>query len=113
MSRVSSVTGLSSTSSFNAFHRGAWCTLPRSFLEEQESTSRRNVRAMKISPWTLARLNAEEVSKAAAQARRKSEVLQPIVRWTNPMGLETESSMRVAAAGWCSSLISAAELTTE
>ncbi|XP_065020237.1 probable protein S-acyltransferase 22 isoform X2 [Musa acuminata AAA Group] len=99
MSRVSSMTGLSRTSPFNAFHRGAWCTPPRSFPEEQfdvvhpntitsvdysskkalveESTIRRNVRAVKISPWTLARLNAEEVSKAAAQARRKSKVLQP------------------------------------
>lgn len=35
MSQVSSFTGLSSASSFNAFHRGAWCTPPRLFLEDQ------------------------------------------------------------------------------
>ncbi|XP_042432695.1 probable protein S-acyltransferase 22 [Zingiber officinale] len=37
MSQVSSFTGLSSTSSFNQFHRGAWCTPPRLFLEDQVS----------------------------------------------------------------------------
>lgn len=35
---------------------------------------------MKISPWTLARLNAEDVSKAAAEARKKSKILQPVSR---------------------------------
>lgn len=35
MSQVSSFTGLSSASSFNAFNRGAWCTPPRLFLEDQ------------------------------------------------------------------------------
>ncbi|RZR78887.1 hypothetical protein BHM03_00004448 [Ensete ventricosum] len=53
---------------------------------------------MKISPWTLARLNA------AAQARRKSKILQLTVRWTNPMGQETGSgSVRmVLKPGFCS-----------
>ncbi|KAJ1423684.1 hypothetical protein SESBI_12324, partial [Sesbania bispinosa] len=35
MSPVSSLTGLSSASSFTTFHRGAWCTPPRLFLEDQ------------------------------------------------------------------------------
>ena len=35
MSQVSSLTGLSSASSFNNFRRGAWCTPPRLFLEDQ------------------------------------------------------------------------------
>lgn len=37
MSPMSSVTGLSSTSSFATFHRGggAWCTPPRLFVEDQ------------------------------------------------------------------------------
>lgn len=35
MSPASSLTGLSSASSFNTFHRGAWCTPPRLFLEDQ------------------------------------------------------------------------------
>ena len=37
MSMISSFTGLSSASSFNAFHRGAWCTPPRLFVEDQVS----------------------------------------------------------------------------
>lgn len=39
MSTVSSFTGLSSVSSFNALHRGAWCTPPRMFLEDQVTFS--------------------------------------------------------------------------
>ncbi|MCD7456815.1 hypothetical protein HAX54_033298 [Datura stramonium] len=35
MSTVSSLTGLSSASSFNTFHRAAWCTPPRLFVEDQ------------------------------------------------------------------------------
>lgn len=35
MSVVSSLTGLSSASSFSTLHRGAWCTPPRLFLEDQ------------------------------------------------------------------------------
>ncbi|PIN02300.1 Protein S-acyltransferase [Handroanthus impetiginosus] len=101
MSPVSSLTGLSSTSSFNNFHRAAWCTPPRLFVEDQfdvvppdngsvssygkktiseEQTKRKNPPAVKISPWTLARLNADDVSKAAAEARKKSKILRPVVR---------------------------------
>lgn len=39
MSPVSSLTGLSSASSFTTFHRGAWCTPPRLFLEDQVTFS--------------------------------------------------------------------------
>uniref|UniRef100_A0A1D1XYP5 Putative S-acyltransferase At1g69420 n=1 Tax=Anthurium amnicola TaxID=1678845 RepID=A0A1D1XYP5_9ARAE len=102
MSTISSLTGLSSASSFTNFHRGAWCTPPRLFLDDQfdfippdvgvssdstgkkvvieESSGKRNPGTVKISPWTLARLNAEEVSKAAAEAKKKSRVLQPVMR---------------------------------
>ncbi|KAH0991380.1 hypothetical protein GBA52_002863 [Prunus armeniaca] len=111
MSPASSLTGLSSASSFTTFHRGAWCTPPRLFLEDQfdvvppetgsvssygrkmvgeEPVKKKNT-AVKISPWTLARLNAEEVSKAAAEARKKSKILQP-VRRDAPFGLERDSS---------------------
>ncbi|XP_061369686.1 probable protein S-acyltransferase 22 [Gastrolobium bilobum] len=104
MSPVSSLTGLSSASSFTTFHRGAWCTPPRLFLEDQfdvvppetasvsslgkktmreEPVKKKNSGAVKISPWTLARLNAEEVSKAAAEARKKSKILQPVTRHNN------------------------------
>ncbi|KAK3042353.1 hypothetical protein RJ639_002399 [Escallonia herrerae] len=113
MSQASSLTGLSSTSSFNTFHRGAWCTPPRLFLEDQfdvvppdtgsvsslgkktvgeEPVKKKNPAAVKISPWTLARLNAEEVSKVAAEARKKSKILQPVVRRDAPFGLERDSS---------------------
>ncbi|GLT27609.1 hypothetical protein SLA2020_025940 [Shorea laevis] len=113
MSPASSLTGLSSASSFSTFHRGAWCTPPRLFLEDQfdvvppdtgsvssygkkmaaeEPIKKKNPGAVKISPWTLARLNAEEVSKAAAEARKKSKILQPVVRRESPFGLETSSS---------------------
>lgn len=35
MSPASSITGLSSASSFNNFRQGAWCTPPRLFVEDQ------------------------------------------------------------------------------
>ncbi|KAB2088426.1 hypothetical protein ES319_A04G174700v1 [Gossypium barbadense] len=113
MSPASSLTGLSSASSFSTFHRGAWCTPPRLFLEDQfdvvppdtgsvssfgkkmvreEPIKKKNPGAVKISPWTLARLNAEHVSKAAAEARKKSKILQPVERRDAPFGLEGDNS---------------------
>ncbi|KAH0468028.1 hypothetical protein IEQ34_003061 [Dendrobium chrysotoxum] len=110
MSSISSLTGFSSASSFNAFQRGSWCTPPRLFLEDEsdvipqeinmavnsdgkkimpDEARKRSTGNIKISPWTLARLNAEEVSKAAAQARKKSKILQPIVKQV-PLGHETD-----------------------
>ncbi|KAJ6726684.1 PROTEIN S-ACYLTRANSFERASE 22-RELATED [Salix purpurea] len=113
MSPASSLTGLSSASSFSTFHRGAWCTPPRLFLEDQfdvvppetgsvsslgkktigeEPIKKKNPAAVRISPWTLARLNAEEVSRAAAEARKKSKILQPVTRREPPLGLDTDRS---------------------
>ncbi|KAF7123660.1 hypothetical protein RHSIM_Rhsim12G0077800 [Rhododendron simsii] len=121
MSIASSLTGLSTASSFNNFQRGAWCTPPRLFFEDQFDVvppdtgsvsssgkkmvgeepikktvdvpiKKKNPAAVKISPWTLARLNAEEVSKAASEARKKSKILRPVVRQEAPFGLQTESS---------------------
>ncbi|KAI7737759.1 hypothetical protein M8C21_013254 [Ambrosia artemisiifolia] len=100
MSPASSLTGFSSVSSFNTFRQGAWCTPPRLFVEDQydvvppETSSvsslgkkalddpikKKNPGTVKISPWTLARLNAEDVSRAAAEARKKSKILQPVSR---------------------------------
>lgn len=57
-----------------------------------EPVKKKNAGAVKISPWTLARLNAEEVSRAAAEARKKSRTLQPVTRREAPFGLETDSS---------------------
>lgn len=59
-----------------------------------EAMKKRNTGTVKISPWTLARLNAEEVSKVAAEVRKKSRVMQPVARReaAAPLGLETDSS---------------------
>ncbi|KAG8366401.1 hypothetical protein BUALT_Bualt17G0075800 [Buddleja alternifolia] len=113
MSPASSLTGLSSASSFNTFHRAAWCTPPRLFVEDQydvvppdngsvsslgkktitdEPTKKKNPAAVKISPWTLARLNTDDVSKAAAEARKKSKILRPVARHEPTYALETDSS---------------------
>nr|AAN77310.1 Putative DHHC-type zinc finger protein [Oryza sativa Japonica Group] len=107
MSIISSVTGFSTASSFGPLHRGSWCTPPRLFLEDQfdvippeigmlqnsgskktkeDEGARRRTGTVKISPWTLARLNAEEVSRAAAQAKKKSKILKPIARHDVPIG---------------------------
>ncbi|XAR65232.1 Protein S-acyltransferase [Bertholletia excelsa] len=112
LSHVSSLTGLSSASSFNTFQQGAWCTPPRLFLEDQfdvippdtgsvsslgkKTTNETPIKkktppAVKISPWTLARLNTEEVTKAAAEARKKSKILQPVGIRESPSGLEMNS----------------------
>lgn len=120
MSRVSSYTGLSSTSSFGPLRRGSWCTPPRLFLEDQfdvipsEAASSHNSAtkrkedqgkrkkgsgAVKISPWALARLNAEEVSRVAAEARKKSKVLVPIRKDDYSRGHETDSSYGGTSSG--------------
>ena len=60
-----------------------------------EEHVKKKTQPVKISPWTLARLNAEEVSKAAAEARKKSKIIQPVARRENPfLGLEASSSGR-------------------
>lgn len=71
----------------------------------EEPMKKKNPAPVKISPWTLARLNAEEVSKAAAEARKKSKILQPVSRKESqqmglgmgpgpgPYGLERDSSL--------------------
>ncbi|XP_016181418.1 probable protein S-acyltransferase 22 isoform X2 [Arachis ipaensis] len=117
MSPVSSLTGLSSASSFTTFHRGAWCTPPQMFLEDQcvmqfdvvppetasvsslgkktireEPVKKKNPGAVKISPWTLARLNREEVTKAAAEARKKSKILQAVARHNDAFRLASDRS---------------------
>ncbi|GMH26171.1 hypothetical protein Nepgr_028014 [Nepenthes gracilis] len=114
MSQISSLTGLTSASSFTTYRHGAWCTPPRLFLEDQfdvvptdtgsvssygkkaaavEEPAKKKNAAVKISPWTLARLNAEEVSKVAAEARKKSQILQPVPRHASYLGSEKVGSV--------------------
>ena len=58
----------------------------------EDPLKKKNPGTVKISPWTLARLNAEEISKAAAEARTKSKVLQPVTRHGEAISLELENS---------------------
>lgn len=102
ISIISSITGLSTSSSFGPLHRGSWCTPPRLLVEDQdvfhpdmpqnstgkkarkdEGSKRKPPGAVKISTWSLARLNAEDVTKAAVEAKKRSKVLQPITRRGN------------------------------
>ncbi|CAA6657442.1 unnamed protein product [Spirodela intermedia] len=83
ISTISSFTGLSSASSFTNFRQGTWCTPPRLFLRIRKRIP--GTSAIEINPWALARMNAEEVSTAAAQAKKKSRVLQPVTRSKNPL----------------------------
>lgn len=57
-----------------------------------EPVKKKSSGAVKISPWILARLNAEDVSKAAAEARKKSKILQPVTRHDEAFRLEHTSS---------------------
>ena len=59
-----------------------------------EANKRKPSGPVKISPWTLARLKGQEVSKAAADAKRKSKVLQPIARHEIPNPDKTRSDKR-------------------
>lgn len=58
----------------------------------EEQMKKKNPAAVRISPWTLARLNADEVSKAAAEARKKSKIIRPVARPDATYVHETDSS---------------------
>ncbi|EFJ36864.1 hypothetical protein SELMODRAFT_164924, partial [Selaginella moellendorffii] len=104
-SPVSSVaTAVSNVSSLGALQRRPWCTPPRLLVEHQDTlvkdplggdiesggkeivplplkkdeAGKKAKKPVKISPWKLARLNAEDASKAAERAREKSSVLKPV-----------------------------------
>ncbi|KAI5075309.1 hypothetical protein GOP47_0009385 [Adiantum capillus-veneris] len=99
----STATGLSGSSSLGLHYRGAWCTPPRVFVENQDevvphlapgrvpstvdpdvddrsmkSNSRSQKNMVKISAWKLAKLDPNEATRAAAKARRSSSVLRPL-----------------------------------
>lgn len=59
---------------------------------QEEPIKKKSSRAVRISPWALARLNAEEASRAAAEARKRSKILQPVVRREAPSALEKQGS---------------------
>lgn len=96
----STPTGFSG-SSFARHYKGAWCTPPRIFIDQDEiiphlepgrvpSTVDPDTtdpmerikthpkRPVRISAWKLAKLDSNEAMKAAAKARASSSVLKPI-----------------------------------
>lgn len=60
----------------------------------EEPVKKKKPGVVKIDPWALARLNAEDVSRAAAEARKKSKILQPVVRRETPPGIEPDVRFR-------------------
>lgn len=99
----STATGLSGSSSLGLHHRGAWCTPPRIFVDNQDEViphlapgripstvdpdasspsmkpdSRAQKSAVKISAWKLAKLDPSKATRAAAKARQSSSVLRPL-----------------------------------
>ncbi|KAJ1288959.1 hypothetical protein BS78_02G128700 [Paspalum vaginatum] len=93
-------TGFSVGSSLGLHHKGAWCTPPRIFIDQDEviphlepgmvpstvdpdaagyaERANKAKKAVKISARSLAKLDKNEVMKAAAKARASSSVLRPI-----------------------------------
>ncbi|KAK7310665.1 hypothetical protein RJT34_08301 [Clitoria ternatea] len=100
-SAVTAISGRSSVG-MGLQYKGAWCTPPRVFMDHQDEIiphlepgrlpstvdpdaipppgkgKRLNQRPVRISAWQLAKLDSNEVAKAAAKARASSSVLRPI-----------------------------------
>lgn len=96
----SATTGFSVGSSLGLHHKGAWCTPPRVFIDHDEviphldpgmvpstvdpdaagyaDRANKSKKPIKISARSLAKLDRNEVMKAAAKARASSSVLRPI-----------------------------------
>ncbi|BBN08192.1 palmitoyltransferase ZDHHC1/11 [Marchantia polymorpha subsp. ruderalis] len=100
----STATGLSGSSSLGLqYSRGAWCTPPRVFVEHQDEVvphlgpgrvpstidpdagsaltrhdNRHKKGAVRISAWKLAKLNADDATRAAAKARENSSILRQL-----------------------------------
>ncbi|KAI4973298.1 probable protein S-acyltransferase 19 [Hordeum vulgare subsp. vulgare] len=96
----SATSGFSGGSSLGLHYKGAWCTPPRIFVDQDEviphlergmvpstvdpddsgyaERPNKAKRQVKISAWKLAKLDGNEAMKAAARARASSSVLRPI-----------------------------------
>ncbi|KAJ6813108.1 protein S-acyltransferase 21-like isoform X2 [Iris pallida] len=100
-SPTSAATTAVSGSSLGLQYRGAWCTPPRIFVDQDEiiphlqpgrvpSTTdpdtvdtteigkRPSKRPVRLSAWKLAKLDSNEAVRAAAKARASSSVLRPV-----------------------------------
>lgn len=64
-------------------------------MAADEQIKKKNPATVKISPWALARLNAEDVSKAASEARKKSKILQPVVRRGTQLNLDNSGGRHI------------------
>ncbi|KAM0883309.1 hypothetical protein ACQ4PT_031727 [Festuca glaucescens] len=96
----SATTGFSAGSSLGLHYKGAWCTPPRIFVDQQDEViphlergvipstidpdatghaerPNKAKKQVKISSWKLAKLDGNEAMKAAARARASSSVLRP------------------------------------
>ncbi|VAI74865.1 unnamed protein product [Triticum turgidum subsp. durum] len=96
----SATSGFSGGSSLGLHYKGAWCTPPRIFVDQDEviphlehgmapstvdpdatghaERPNKAKRQVKISAWKLAKLDGNEAMKAAARARASSSVLRPV-----------------------------------
>ncbi|PRQ19353.1 putative protein S-acyltransferase [Rosa chinensis] len=120
----SAVTAMSGRSSLgmNLPYKGAWCTPPRIFVDHQmqdeiiphlepgrlpstldpdaiqqpDKAKKLPQRPVRISAWKLAKLDANEATKAAAKARASSSVLRPISSEHHPYEAEYVSSSNVS-----------------
>ncbi|XP_072989317.1 protein S-acyltransferase 21-like [Typha latifolia] len=99
-SPMSSAPTAISGNSLSLQYRGAWCTPPRIFVDQQDEViphlepgrvpstvdpdamnhggKRPPKRPVRISAWKLAKLDSNEAMRAAAKARASSSVLKPI-----------------------------------
>ncbi|GLJ39983.1 hypothetical protein SUGI_0818020 [Cryptomeria japonica] len=98
----STATGLSGASSHGLHYKGAWCTPPRIFVDQDEiiphlgpgqvpstvdpddvavvnrAANRTQKHPVRISAWKLAKLKPDEAMRAGAKARESSSILRPI-----------------------------------
>ncbi|KAM0041656.1 putative protein S-acyltransferase [Helianthus debilis subsp. tardiflorus] len=120
----SAVTAMSGRSShglgLSLQHKGAWCTPPRIFMDQQDEViphlepgrlpstidpdavqpsdkgKRLPQRPVRISAWKLAKLDSNEAIKAGAKARASSSVLRPLGSKHNPNDPDRLSSSNLS-----------------
>ncbi|KAL6858719.1 hypothetical protein ACP4OV_017721 [Aristida adscensionis] len=118
----SATTGFSGASSLGVHHKGAWCTPPRIFVDQDEvipfphldsgmapstinpdghaeRTNGKAKKQVKISAWKLAKLDGNEAMRAAARARASSSVLRPVDARRRPDAAELSSLSNGSSGG--------------
>ncbi|KAJ1427418.1 Palmitoyltransferase, DHHC domain [Sesbania bispinosa] len=118
-SAVTAISGRSSVG-MSLQYKGAWCTPPRIFMDQQDEIiphlepgrlpstvdpdaiqppdkgKKLNQRPVRISAWKLAKLDSNEAAKAAAKARASSSVLRPISSRSHAYDADHLSSSNVS-----------------